>query len=150
MKKILVALDGSPRAERVLAHAIALAELTGAKLVLHRSFGVPPSMPSYVWALPEGSLIDSLRAAVRKYLDDCAKQVPPALLDHVRADLGVAWQAVCDVAKEEAVDLVVMGAHGYSGFDHVLGTTAARIVNHIDRPLFVVRPTPKPERSKSP
>ena len=29
MKKILVALDGSPRADRVLAHRMALAELTG-------------------------------------------------------------------------------------------------------------------------
>jgi nucleotide-binding universal stress UspA family protein len=142
MKKILVALDGSPRADGVLEHAVALAGLTGAKLVLHRSFGIPASMPDHVWALPEGSLIDSLRTGVVHYLDECAKAVPAPLLHGVRADVGVPWQAVCSAAKQENADLVVIGAHGYSGVDHVLGTTAARIVNHIDRPLLVVRPVP--------
>lgn len=142
MNKILVALDGSPRAERVLAHAIALAKLTNAKLILQRSFGIPAAMPANVWSLPEGSLIESLRAETSKYLEGCAKEVPAELLGKTRVDIGVAWSAVCDAAKEENVDLVVIGSHGYSGIDHVLGTTAARIVNHVDRTLLVVRPPP--------
>ena len=38
--------------------------------------------------------------------------------------------------------LVIIGSHGYGGIDHLLGTTAARIVNHADRPVLVFRPTP--------
>ena len=35
--------------------------------------------------------------------------------------------------------LIVIGSHGYGGIDHLLGTTAARVVNHADRPVLVVR-----------
>jgi nucleotide-binding universal stress UspA family protein len=36
---------------------------------------------------------------------------------------------------------VVLGSHGYSGFDRILGTTAAKVVNHCDRSVLVVRPS---------
>jgi len=42
MKRILVALDASPRAPGVLAAASQLAELTGVKLVVYRAIGIPP------------------------------------------------------------------------------------------------------------
>jgi nucleotide-binding universal stress UspA family protein len=31
-----------------------------------------------------------------------------------------------------------MGSHHYQGLDHVLGTTAAHVVNHARRDVFVV------------
>jgi nucleotide-binding universal stress UspA family protein len=146
MKTILVALDGSPRAGGILASAVGLAKLNGAKLVLMRSFGLPPAMPPHVWALPDGSLIDTLRHDAKNYLDACARDVPPELLGEVRVELGAPWQAVCQAARAVDADLVVIGAHGFGGVDHLLGTTAAKIVNHIDRPLLVVRPKPEPAR----
>jgi hypothetical protein len=33
----------------------------------------------------------------------------------------------------------VIGAHGYGVIDRVLGTTAVKVVNHLDRSVFVVR-----------
>jgi len=142
MKTILVALDGSPRASGVLASAVGLAELTGGKLVLLRAFGLPAEMPQRVWQLPEGSLEDVLRHNAQAYLDEIQKTVPPDLLAGTRVGLGSPWQIVCTAAREEQVDLVVIGAHGFSGLDHILGTTAAKIVNHIDRSVLVVRDTP--------
>ena len=145
MKTILVALDGSPRAPGILALAVSLAKLNGAKLVLMRSFGLPPAMPPHVWALPDGSLIDSLRHDATS-LEGCAKEVPAELFGEIRVELGTPWQAVCQAARSVDADLVVIGAHGYSGVDHLLGTTAAKVVNHIDRPLLVVRPKPETVR----
>jgi universal stress protein F len=139
MKKILVALDGSPRAENVLSSAVSMAQLTGSRLLLLRSFGLPPAIPPHVWALPDGSLQETLRHDAKSYLDECAKLVPPDVLAGVRVELGTPWQAICAVAALEEADLVVIGSHGYSGVDHLLGTTAARVVNHIDRPVLVVR-----------
>ena len=50
------------------------------------------------------------------------------------------WEGVCRVARERQVDLIVVGSHGYGGaMDHILGTTAAKIVNHADRNVLVVR-----------
>jgi nucleotide-binding universal stress UspA family protein len=36
----------------------------------------------------------------------------------------------------------VIGCHGYSGLDRVIGTTAGKVVNHADRSVFVVRERP--------
>jgi nucleotide-binding universal stress UspA family protein len=36
--------------------------------------------------------------------------------------------------------LIVIGSHGYGGLDRVLGTTAARVVNHALCSVLVVRP----------
>ena len=141
MKKILVGLDGSPRAEGVLAYADSLARITGAKLVLVRCFGIPSDM-TLAWPASDEPLEVALRAQAQKYLDTCAATIPNERFGGVRVVLGVPWQAVCAAAVNENADLLVVGSHGYSGIDHLLGTTAAKIVNHADRPVLVVRPHP--------
>ncbi|MGH7434577.1 MAG: universal stress protein, partial [Polyangiaceae bacterium] len=145
MKKLLVALDGSARADGVLAQAESIARRTGETLILFRSFGVPPDM-SLAWPANDEPLEQALRTRAQAYLDECARRVPSELLGGVRVSLGVPWEAVCRAAREEDVDLIVIGSHGYGGLDHLLGTTAAKIVNHADRSVFVVRP----QRATSP
>jgi nucleotide-binding universal stress UspA family protein len=86
----------------------------------------------------------SLRKQSQTYLDERARGVPGELLEAVRVALGAPWEAVCTAARDEHVDLVVIGSHGYGGVDRLLGTTAAKIVNHADRPVLVVRPVPAP------
>jgi nucleotide-binding universal stress UspA family protein len=139
MKKILVCIDGSPSAKHVLDSGLALAKLTGAKVVLFRSIGLPPAMPAHVWALEEGNLLDALRHDAERYLGECASHVPPESLAGTSTALGVPWQAVCDEAREKDVDLIVIGSHGYSAIDKILGTTAAKVVNHADRSVLIVR-----------
>jgi universal stress protein F len=144
MRLILVALDGSTRADAVLAAAVSLAELTRAKLVLFRAIGLPTAIPANAWALSENSLEETLRHDAEGYLAELAESIPPGLFGGSSVQVGAPWQVVCAVARQLGVDLVVIGAHGYSGIDHLLGTTAAKIVNHVDRPLLVVRPVPNP------
>lgn len=138
MKKILVGLDGSPRSDGVLAFAESLARATGAKLVLFRSVWIPPEM-MLAWPASDEALESALRTEAQKYLDARAGKVPGELLDAVRVSIGVPWRAMCQAALDENADLIVIGSHGYSGIDHLLGTTAARIVNHADRSVLVVR-----------
>ena len=145
MKKLLVAIDGSPRADGVLTHAESIARHTGAKLILLRSFGIPPDM-SLAWPANDEPLEQALRTRAQAYLDECARRLPSELLGGVRVSLAVPWEAVCKAARDEDVDLIVIGSHGYSGLDHLLGTTAAKIVNHADRSVLVVRP----QRATSP
>jgi nucleotide-binding universal stress UspA family protein len=92
------------------------------------------------WPASDEPLESALRTKAQRYLEGCARKVPGELLDGVRVALGVPWQAVCKAALEENVDLIVIGSHGYSGIDHLLGTTAAKIVNCADRSVLVVRP----------
>lgn len=37
------------------------------------------------------------------------------------------------------VDLIVIGLHGYGTLDRILGTTAAKVTNHTDRNVLVIR-----------
>jgi len=41
-------------------------------------------------------------------------------------------------AEKLEVDLIVLGSHGYRGWDRVLGTTAATIANRSTRNVLVV------------
>jgi nucleotide-binding universal stress UspA family protein len=139
MKRILVGLDGSPRSPYVLSVAVAIAKAQSAKLVLMRSVGIPPEVPQDLWRTSDQPLIDVLTATAATYLEQQAASVPKDLLERNEVVLGVAWGALCDAAKKDRSDLLVIGSHGYSGLDHLMGTTAAKIVNHAPCSVLVVR-----------
>ncbi len=139
MKRILVGVDSSKRARAVLEAAIDLARRTGAKLRLFRAVALPPEMPATLWSMPPNQLLETFLATSRTEVDELAKTVPPELLDGVTVQIGVAWDAICAAAREHDADLVVIGSHGYGLLDRVLGTTAAKVVNHADRSVMVVR-----------
>jgi nucleotide-binding universal stress UspA family protein len=139
MKRILVGLDGSERAPAVLSTAIGVAQAQRARVVLLRSVGLPPDLPQDFWKTTDKPLLDVLKEDTRRYLGECAAEVPAEVFGGVEIVVGVPWQAVCDVASRLDVDLIVVGSHGYSGFDHLLGTTAAKVVNHAPCSVLVVR-----------
>lgn len=143
MKRILAAVDASPRANHVLESATDLARRTGAKVALFRSVGLPPEIHSQFVTLGSASLLDQLLDKAREDLVAASKDVAPELLDGCFVRIGTPWDAICTEAKELDADLIVVGSHGYSGLDRVLGTTAAKVVNHADRPVLVVRPKPE-------
>ena len=139
MKRILVGIDGSERAPGVLAVATTIARSQGARLTLVRSVGLPPDVPQDFWKTTEEPLLDVLKHHAQKYLDEQAAKVPAEVLGGTELVIGVPWQAICDSAKTQKADLVVIGSHGYSGFDRLLGTTAAKVVNHAPCSVLVVR-----------
>jgi nucleotide-binding universal stress UspA family protein len=143
MKKILVALDGSPRQEGVLKAASELARRTNAKLVLFRAVTLPGELPPEAYLIAEADLTTVLERRARVDLEAAAKGVPSDLLDELRVAIGTPWDSICRTAKELEVDLVVIGSHGYDTLDRILGTTAGKVVNHADRAVLVVR---APER----
>jgi len=80
-----------------------------------------------------------LESAKRELLD-LARDVPPDLIDDILVHVGSPWDAICNAAQAHEADLVVIGSHGYGALDRLLGTTAAKVVNHADRSVLVVRP----------
>lgn len=139
MKRILVGLDGSQRSDAILEAAIDAARRYDAKLLLFRGVGVPAGIPDDVWHLDPNALVDVLRERAETYLGECARRVPTELFEGTRVQVGSPWQSVCKAAADEHVDLIVIGSHGYSGFDRLLGTTAAKIVNHAQCSVLVIR-----------
>lgn len=139
MKRILVALDGSSRAPLVLAAAVRLAQIAQAKLVLFRAIGLPPEVPAELLVVPPLRVEDALRAAAQASLEALSASVDRALVESIHTELATAWNGIVDEARRIDADLIVIGSHGYGGIDRVLGTTAAKVVNHSDRNVLIVR-----------
>jgi nucleotide-binding universal stress UspA family protein len=139
MKRILVCLDSSTRARTVLKAAHDLARRTGAKMVLFRSVGLPPELDHELFTLSPQDVRGALLARAERELETIAEGVEPELIDSVRVRVGVAWDAISTEARELDCDLIVLGSHGYSGLDRIIGTTAAKVVNNADRSVLVVR-----------
>lgn len=155
VRRILVGLDGSPREPYVLAAADDLALRYGAQLLLVRAVGLPPEIPAEAWQDPKISVKEYLENKAREGLEQCAQRLSEALRSRFALEVVVAtpWQALCMTAQAHEVDVIVIGSHGYSGLDRVLGTTAARVVNHAMCSVYVVRPpearTRAPEKTVS-
>jgi nucleotide-binding universal stress UspA family protein len=141
MQRILVALDASPNASAVLDAGIDLARQSASRLLLLRVVAMPPEpLLANGFASPPTELVDSFITTAKHDLADLAQRVPDGMLEGATAQVGVAWEAICSHAREHDVDLIVIGSHDYRLIDRILGTTAAKVVNHADRPVLVVRP----------
>lgn len=139
MDRILVALDHTPRAKEVLAAAVDLARRTNGKLHLLRCVGLPPELPANVWALPPAQVTELLMQTAKKELEQDGAGIPPEIYHSSTVHVGTPWDTICTVAKEQDVDLIVIGSHGYDLLDRIVGTTASKVVNHADRSVLVVR-----------
>jgi nucleotide-binding universal stress UspA family protein len=139
MKKILVGVDGSPRAPKVLQQALDLATQSGGRLLVARAVSIPVEMPVRAMSMPLESLPALLVDIARKEVEALVAEVPRERLERIEVRLGTPWQVLCDLAKAEHADMVVIGTHGYTALDRLLGTTAARVVNHAPCTVVVVR-----------
>lgn len=142
MKRILVALDQSPRALDVLARASAIARATGAELYLFHAVGLPSGVPADAFRSSPNELVESWRQEAVRDLERQAAAADPLVVSHVLVHVGQPWASICAAARENDVDLIVVGSHGHQILDRVLGTTASKVVNHADRSVLVVRSPP--------
>jgi len=134
LETILVPTDGSDCSAVAAAHAVTLAEATGASLhVVHVvDLGVLPVDGS-------GALLDELQQAGQHALESVIDRAED--VSSVQASLlsGSPHSAIVDYAEDESVDLVVMGTHGRTGFDrYLLGSVTERVVRLSDRPVLTL------------
>jgi universal stress protein F len=147
-KHILAALDGSPRAPQVLRHAADLAALwgarTGARLHLCHAVNVPLGLPADTWTLTgeelTGRLVDHGLHELTRLAEGLQPTYTPVLWGERVCRLGRPAQVIVDVAEELQADLIIIGSHGYDTLDRILGTTAARVVNHARCSVLVIKP----------
>ena len=144
-KHILAALDGSARAAAVLQDAALLASRTSATLHLCHAANVPLGLPADAMSLSGDDLQTRLVAhglqELTLLVDALQPTVTPILWGERLCRIGRPAQVIVDIAAELHADLIVIGSHGFGVLDRVLGTTAARVVNHAPCSVLVVRAT---------
>ena len=126
LTSLLVPLDGSDLAERVIPFAAQMASSAKARIILAHA-RVP--------RLNGDSIEFALRAvAERLRVDGIAVDV--CMLDMGPGDVG---EAVAAVAREHQVNLVVMSAHGHGGIGRRhYGTVAHQILQAVEAPVLLV------------
>ncbi len=141
--KILVPLDGSHRAERILAYVEELARNLGSSLIFLRVVEHDLSVVSDQVTTPE-YFVETLERGVKNARDYMAVLQGEYRDRGVRVktiiEQGPVVETIIKVAESENVDLVAMASHGRSGLSRVFyGSVAAGVLHRIERPLLLVR-----------
>lgn len=131
MKSILVATDRSPCSTNAIERAIQLAAAYGARIrIVHAA----PETDN-----PELSL--TTRSSIVAEAQAMAQELTAHSID-ISARISFAKPADAILAAAELIDadLIVLGAHGETGFrDALFGTTGTDVVRNADRPVLIVQ-----------
>ncbi len=150
-RRILVPLDATPAAERILPHAITIARATGAVLVvLHvltaRTEVLQQAMEGdgvgKTFADVADERVESEMASVSAYLPGVQATLTEAGIPHeVIVIEGDAKELLCETVRDQRIDLVAMTAPSRSMLGRLLhgDTTAESMLNDIDVPVLLLR-----------
>ncbi|MGB8344633.1 MAG: universal stress protein [Ktedonobacteraceae bacterium] len=142
-QRILVPLDGSPRAESALPVAAHIARATGGSLLLVQVIRQPIDYSGGLAPVPllTDQVIESEMGMVKDYLKKVAASTELAGIA-IRTDVsfGPPAQYLIEVIKAENIDLVVICSHGRTGFTRwALGSVAHTLVHQSTAPVLVLR-----------
>jgi nucleotide-binding universal stress UspA family protein len=137
-RKILTAVDASTRAEGVFKLAVDIARTAAARLYVLRVVIVPPEFPAAAPGSPKDPLIARTAGTAMHELSQLVAAAPDdVLIQPPIVRVGVPWKVILETAEARDVDLIVLGSHGYKGWDHVLGTTAAKVADRAERNVLI-------------
>ncbi len=146
-KKILVPLDGSDLAEKVLPHVTTLAKTSGAEVTLvtvaELSLGVAGAkLEAFPQAAAEQSA--ALRAEAIGYLEKVQRALrDQGVMARVIVLQGDVASQIIAYAEQQGFDLITMATHGRSGIDRfVMGSIAEKVLRHTITPVLLIRVIP--------
>jgi nucleotide-binding universal stress UspA family protein len=138
-QRILIPLDGSPRAELILSQVDQLWEREASELLFVHSISAhSPSNGGYDTT---PSLVHR-RDDAQSYLDGVARRYSDAGAKvRTRVLEGSPGGAILDVAKREKASMIAMTTHGRTGIMRwLMGSVADQIIRSSEVPLLLIRP----------
>lgn len=150
MKKVLIALDYNPSAQKVAEAGYALAKAMNAQTILlhvtsdatyYSSLNYSPIMGfggfsnSYI---VETDTLEEIKKAAKIFLDKSKEHLGDDKIETVVKD-GDFAETILSTAKELNADIIVMGTHSRRGLDKILiGSVAEKVLRHSCIPLFII------------
>ena len=138
---VVIPLDGSQLARRVLPHALTLARAFDCRIHLVRATGATPigqrwDQPALSSAADEDADLTPAEAIAREVdgLRGSGLEVTATVTDGAAADV------IVETAEEQAASMIAMTTHGRSGIDRwLLGSVADKVLQMSASPLLLVR-----------
>lgn len=153
MDRILCPVDFSEFSTRALERAVRLGKWFDARVeVLHViPFSMPPGAGLPYLAIP----LEATRAQRERAIRDVGDLVAPYLGEGVPIETkvleGDPWRVIRDEAEAIPADLLVMGTHGRSGFEHLLlGSVTEKVLRRAPCPVITVGEVPPHPRAGPP
>jgi nucleotide-binding universal stress UspA family protein len=141
IKRVIVPLDGSPLAEKVLPHVTALAKEMAFETVLLRAYNLRQVISTFEDYVPDWDLLESqAREESTGYLDGKVRELKGQGLSEVSSCVSEkqAAQEIIDLAAEPN-SLIAMCSHGRSGLKRwVLGSVTEKVARHSNSPVLVI------------
>ncbi|WP_407453714.1 universal stress protein [Methanobrevibacter sp.] len=136
--KILVPTDGSEFAKKAQKQALFLAKVSGAEIV-----AVSVTENNFVNGLPLDDEVYQLNQILKEQSEENLKEFDELNEDDIKITHvireGSPAKVILEVAKDEEIDLIVMGSSGKSGFDRfIMGSVADKVVNSAKCAVLVV------------
>jgi len=141
---ILFATDFSESSKPAFRYSIEWGKALDSALTLLNIQSLQPGLD--IDASVAQRFFDEQREAARTELENLqseAKETIPSVTAHQLT--GIPSEQICQFAKEQHHDLLVMGTHGWTGIDRVLfGSVAERVIAQAPCPVLSI-PLRKPE-----
>jgi len=147
---IVVPLDSSERAEKILPHVEALCGIKmGEVILLHvieptTLSPLAPASPTRLAVMtPEAftEQIETMRSKAEEYLSKIQSILKTKDIDaETVIETGSAAERIVHVAEERDADLIAIASHGRTGLPRVFfGSVAAAVLHRSETPLLLVR-----------
>jgi nucleotide-binding universal stress UspA family protein len=154
MKKVLIALDYDPTAQKVAESGFSLAKSMGAEIILihvitdpvyYSSIEYSPIM-GFTGYMDMGPLqldnVDGLKKASHYFLDKTKKHLGDETIQTLVKE-GDFAESILKSAKDLKADIIVIGSHSQKWLEKiVMGSVTEKVLNQTTIPLFIV-PTKK-------
>jgi nucleotide-binding universal stress UspA family protein len=135
-KKILFATDFSPASDAALKYATSLARDSGATLVILHVEELPTPYAGGEMLLPQPEYPNP---EIRRMLEAVVPPDKNIKYEH-HLVLGTPAEDIVRVAKEQNVDLIVIGTHGRTGLKRVLmGSVAEAVMRRANCPVLTLK-----------
>jgi nucleotide-binding universal stress UspA family protein len=142
IRQILCPTDYSEFSRRALDHAMAIARWYGSTItVLHVSEVMPVAAYAPMGIVIPPALLTAadrmaMLAAMKKF---AAEEAAPNVAIECEIADGRPSAEILDKARTMSCDLLVLGTHGYSGFDRlVLGSVAEKVMRKAECPVLTI------------
>lgn len=146
IKRILIPTDFSETAQLAIEHGTYMAHLFKAKIFLLHSI----TTPVYSMMTEESDVL--IESGVRHEVDQEQKlhKVADELVKKYNVDMtpivinASPAKGIAEAAKENKIDIIIMGTHGVSGFDEFFaGSNTHKVVNLAPCPVISVQASSK-------
>lgn len=143
LKSVVVPLDGSALAERMLPSVVALAKTMNLEVTLIRAYALPNALYATDENIPNLlEFADRLKEEAKSYLETKVQQLRREGLSRISYVLleGDGAAEIIDFARKTPENLIAMCTHGRSGIRRVLGSVTDRVVRNSWDPVLVMPP----------